>query len=54
MNPAGKPDVKVSSRFNPRMPASVAGVVPKSNGRTLTLYLKKPTRKSASSVGDRT
>ena len=29
------------------MPASVAGVVPKSNGSTSTLYLKYPTRKSS-------
>src|SRR5688572_17411020 len=52
-NPAGRPDVKVSSRFNPKIPASLAGVVPKSNGNTLTLYLKKPTRKSMSNVGEK-
>ena len=52
-NPAGRPEVKVLSRFSPRIPASVAGVVPKSNGSTLTLYLKKPNRKSASSVDEK-
>jgi hypothetical protein len=30
----------------------VAGVVPKSNGRTLTLYLNQPNRKSVRSVDD--
>ena len=29
-----------SSKFKPGIPASVAGVVPKSKGSTLTLYLK--------------
>ena len=52
-NPAGRPEVKVSSRFKPGIPASAAGVVPKSNGSTFTLYLKKPNRKSASSVDEK-
>ena len=53
MKPAGSPDANVVSVFRPGIPASVAGVVPKSNGSTLTLYLKNPNRKSASSVGER-
>ena len=52
MNSAGRPDVNVVSKFSPGMPASVAGVVPKSNGSTLTLYWNQPKRKSASSVDE--
>ena len=52
MNNAGSPDVNVVSMFSPGMPASAAGVVPKSNGSTLTLYSNQPNRKSASSVDE--
>ena len=42
----GRPEVKSSPRFRPGMPASCAGVVPKSLGSTSTPYLKKPKRTS--------
>jgi hypothetical protein len=42
---AGSPELK-SSRLRPGMPASLAGVVPKSKGSTSTPYLKKPRRTS--------
>ena len=51
MKNAGSPEAKVLSRFSPRIPASVAGVVPKSDGSTFTRYLNQPNRKSASSDG---
>ena len=52
MKNAGSPEANVLSRFSPRIPASVAGVVPKSDGSTLTRYLNQPNRKSASSDDD--
>ena len=49
MNSAGSPEVNVVSLFRFGMPASLAGVVPKSNGSTFTSYRNHPKRKSASS-----
>ncbi len=53
MKSDGSPDVNVESRFKPGIPTSCAGVVPKSDGSTFTLYWKKPKRKSARSVGEK-
>jgi hypothetical protein len=47
----GSPELKVSSRFRPGMPAAAAGDVPKSFGSTSTPYLKKPKRTSRIVVG---
>ena len=47
----GRPEVKSSpAMFKPGMPASVAGVSPKSFGSTFTPYLKKPKRTSRTVV----
>ena len=52
MKSEGKPLVNVVSLFRLGMPASAAGVVPKSAGSTSTLYWNQPKRKSTSSDGD--
>jgi hypothetical protein len=52
MNSAGRPELK-SFRLRPGMPASAAGVVPKSDGSTFTLYWNAPKRTSRTVVGSR-
>ncbi len=52
MKSDGRPLVKVVSLFRLGMPASAAGVVPKSAGSTSTLYWNQPKRKSTSSDED--
>ena len=48
----GSPLVKFVSLLRFGIPASAAGVVPKSNGSTSTLYRNQPKRKSASRLDE--
>ncbi len=41
MKNAGSPEANVESRLRPGMPASAAGVVPKSNGSTLDVVVEE-------------
>ncbi len=51
MNPSGSPELS-ASRFSPGMLMSGAEGIPEAAERTSTLYLKKPTRKSATVEGE--
>ena len=51
MNPSGSPEVSAST-FSPGMPISCAEGIPDAAESTSTLYLKKPTRKSATVEGE--
>ncbi len=51
MNPSGSPELS-ASRFSPGMVGSGAAAIPEAAERTSTLYRKKPTRKSATVIGE--